>query len=129
MQDVLSDLYWAHRSDANVRDLVWREGEVSLDRLLEQDSASLAFESNPVHCLLLSVLPARHGFQKIFCSVRDGLKLNFVVHKTVRWIQPSFLSTWTTAGLASLSFECCDRHHTATKPTILSVWSLTARTC
>lgn len=62
MQDVLSDLYWAHRSDANVRDLVWREGEVSLDSLLEQDSASLAFEPNPVHCLLLSVLPARHGF-------------------------------------------------------------------
>lgn len=48
VQDVLSDLYWAHRSDANVRNLVWREGEVSLDSLLEQDSASLAFEPNPV---------------------------------------------------------------------------------
>lgn len=53
MQDVLSDLYWAHRSDANVRNLVWREGEVSLDSLLEQDSAYLAFEPNPVHCFCL----------------------------------------------------------------------------
>lgn len=70
MQDVQYDLDWAHRSDANVRNLVWREGEVSLDSLLEQGSASLAFQPNPVHCLLLAVLPARHGFQKIFCSER-----------------------------------------------------------
>lgn len=118
------DLYWVH-----IRNLVWREGEVSVDSFLGQDSAFLAFELNPVPYLFLSVLPERHGFQEIFWSVRDCLKLNFIVRKTVRWIHPSFLSTWTTAGFPSLSFECWDRHHMATKPTILSVWSLTARTC
>lgn len=124
MQDMQYNLYWVH-----IRNLVWREGEVSVDSFLGQDSASLVFEPNPVPYLFLSVLPERHGFQEIFCSVRDCLKLNFIVRKTVRWIHPSFLSTWTTAGFPSLSFECWDRHHMATKPTILSVWSLTARTC